>query len=237
MTAWTAKRFWKAVTVEDAEGGYAIRLDARPLRTPAKHLMCVPTSALADAVASEWDAVESVVDPRRMPFTRSANAAIDKVAPQFAEVAALIADYGATDLLCYRAEEPEPLVARQAAAWDPILDWAERRFGVRLTVTRGVVPVAQAPQSVATLAAVVNGMTPFELTALHDLVSMSGSLLIGLAATEADSDPAMLWRLSRIDEEWQAELWGQDEEATKAAEAKGLAFLHAYRFWQSLHVA
>lgn len=238
MTGWAARRFWTAVTVAPApDGGHAIRLDARPLRTPAKQLLILPTHALAEAVAAEWAAVEGPVDPRRMPFTRSANAAVDKVTPQFAEVAALVADYGGSDLLCYRAEAPEALAARQAAAWDPILDWAARRHDVRLTVTRGVVPVAQRPECLAKLAARVHATTPFELTALHDLVSLSGSLLIGLAATEPDADPEALWPLSRIDEDWQVESWGRDDSAAAAAEAKKHAFLHAHRFWQTLQAA
>lgn len=238
MTGWTARRFWTAVTVAPApDGGHAVRLDSRPLRTPAKRPLTLPTRALAEAVAAEWAAVEGLVDPRRMPFTRSANAAVDKVTPQFAGVAALIADYGGSDLLCYRAEEPEALTARQAAAWDPILDWAARRHGAQLVVTRGVVPVAQPPESLARLAAAVHATTPFELTALHDLVSLSGSLLIGLAATEPDADPEALWVLSRIDEDWQAELWGRDDAAAAVAEGKKHAFLHAHRFWQTLRAA
>ncbi len=237
MTSWTAKRFWKEVTLDKTPDGYAIRLDARPLRTPAKQPLILPTGLLAEAVAAEWRAVESIVDPRRMPFTRSANAATDKVAQQFSEVADLIADYGGSDLLCYRAEAPEALAARQAAAWDPVLDWAAERYGARLAVTRGIVPVAQSSDALTALAAAVHGTTPFQLTALHDLVSISGSLVIGLAATEPQSDPEALWALSRIDEDWQIELWGKDEEAAEAAEARHLAFLHAHRFWRSLRAA
>lgn len=234
MTGWRARRFWTAVTVEPAPDGHAIRLDSRPLLTPAKRPLILPTRALAEAIAAEWAAVDGPVDPRRMPFTRSANAAVDKVAPQFAEVAALIAAYGGSDLLCYRAETPEALAARQAAAWDPILDWAAQRHGARLAVTRGVVPVAQPPESLARLAAAVHATTPFGLTALHDLVSLSGSLLLGLAATEPDADPEALWPLSRIDEDWQAGIWGRDDAAVVDAEARKQAFLHAHRFWRTL---
>lgn len=234
MTGWAARRFWTGVAVEETPGGHAIRLDARPLMTPAKRPLVVPTRALAEAVAAEWAQVEGTVDPRRMPVTRSANAAIDKVAPQFREVAELIAAYGGSDLVCYRAEGPEALVARQEAGWGPVLDWAAERYGARLAVTHGVVPVAQPNAALDRLGAVVGAMSPFELTALHDLVSLSGSLLIGLMATEAGSDPALLWPLSRIDEDWQAELWGADEEAVAMAEAKRRDFLHAHRFWTLL---
>lgn len=231
MSGWAAKRFWKDVVIEETPDGYAIRLDAKPLRTPAKRPLVLPTRALAEAVAEEWRAVEGKVDPRRMPFTRSANAAIDKVATQFAEVAGLIADYGASDLVCYRAEAPQELVLLQAAAWDPLLDWAAKRHGAKLDKAHGIVPVRQPAEAVAALGDAVRATTPFELTALHDLVSLSGSLLIGLRATEPGSDPEELWRLSRIDEDWQAELWGEDAEASAAAETKRRDFLHAHRFW------
>ena len=235
MTGWAARRFWKDVSVEAAEGGHRVRLDARPLMTPAKRPLILPTLAVAEAVAGEWRAVGETVDPRQMPVTRSANAAIDKVATQFAEVAGLISDYGGTDLICYRAETPEELTARQAAAWDPLVDWAARRHGAALTVTRGIVPVAQPAEGVAALSRAVTALSPFELTALHDLVALSGSLVIGLNATEPGSDPEALWSLSRVDEDWQAELWGVDEEAAALAAAKKRDFLHAHRFWTLLH--
>lgn len=231
MTGWKAKRFWKTVTVAPEEVGFAVRLDARPVKTPAKRPLILPTRAMAEAVATEWAAVEGVIDPRRMPVTRAANAAIDKVAHQFDEVAELIAAYGRSDLLCYRAEGPEALVRAQAAAWDPILDWAGQTFGTRLVVTRGVVPVDQPAAAVATMAAEVFACSPFELTALHDLVALTGSLVLGLAATRDDFDTETLWRLSRFDEDWQASQWGQDEEAADAAERKRTDFHAARHFW------
>ena len=150
-------------------------------------------------------------------------------------MAGLISDYGGTDLICYRAETPEELTARQAAAWDPLVDWAARRHGAALTVTRGIVPVAQPAEGVAALSRAVTALSPFELTALHDLVALSGSLVIGLNATEPGSDPEALWSLSRVDEDWQAELWGVDEEAAALAAVKKRDFLHAHRFWTLLH--
>lgn len=234
MTGWAARRFWKDVTVEEEEGGFAVRLDARPLRTPGKRPLVLPTRALAEAIAGEWRAVDGTVDPRRMPFTRSANSAVDKVAPQFDEVAGLIAAYGGSDLVCYRTDEGGELSRRQAEAWGPILDWARRKHGADLRVTSGIAPVDQPDAAMRSLSAAVHGTTPFELTALHDLVSLTGSLLIGLAATEAESDPEALWRTSRVDEDWQAELWGADEEAAEATEAKRRDFLHARSFWRLL---
>lgn len=230
MSGWTPKRFWQAAAVAEAPGGFTVTLDGRAVKTPAKAPLVVPTRPLAEAIAAEWQAQEKVVDPRTMPFTRSANAAIDKVAVQFDEVAELIAAYGASDLVCYRAAEPAGLVARQAAGWDPLLVWAAEALGAPLVATTGVMHRAQPAESLAVLAALVRGLTPFELTAAHDLVGLSGSLVIGLAALRGQDDPEALWRLSRIDETWQQELWGVDEEAAEMDEARRLAFLHAARF-------
>lgn len=232
MTGWTAKRFWKEARVEAVEGGHTVCLDARPIRSPAKRPLLLPTRAMAEAVAAEWAAVAEVVDPGKMPVTRSANAAIDKVAPQFDEVAGLIAAYGGSDLLCYRTEGPEALAAMQAEGWDPVLDWAARCYGAPLLTTVGVVPVAQPAESLARLAAPLHAASVFELTALHDLVSLTGSLVLGLAATSGAFEPETIWRLSRIDEDWQAAQWGEDEEAADAAARKRNDFLHARYFWE-----
>lgn len=232
MTSWTAKRFWKEARAEAVEGGHTVYLDARPIRTPAKRLLLLPTQAMAEAVAAEWAAVGEVVDPGAMPVTRSANAAIDKVAVQFDEVAGLIAAYGGSDLLCYRAAGPEALAKAQAEGWDPLLDWAARSYGAPLVTTVGVVPVAQPAESLARLAAPIRAASAFELTALHDLVSLTGSLVLGLAATSGAFEPERIWRLSRIDEDWQAAQWGEDEEAVDAAARKRGDFLHARYFWE-----
>lgn len=232
MSGWKVKRFWKDALVRGDGGQFHVLLDARPVKTPAKALLVLPTRALAEAVAAEWRQVEGMVDPRAMPVTRSANAAIDKVATQFHEVAGLIAEYGGSDLLCYRAEAPPELAAAQAAAWNPMLDWARSRFGAQLVVTAGVAHVAQPAASLAALSAPVRACTPFQLTALHDLVGLTGSLVLGLAATTEDFAPDALWRLSRFDEDWQARLWGEDEDASAIAENKRKDFLHACHFWK-----
>ena len=232
MSGWKAKRFWKEVTVAEAEGGHTVFLDARPIRTPAKAPLLLPSRSMAEAIAAEWDAVEGAVDPRVMPVTRRANAAIDKVAVQFDEVAQLIADYGGSDLLCYRAEGPAALAEAQARAWDPWLDWAADTYGARLTVTRGVVPVKQPAECLGRLAAAVRGTSPFQLTALYDLVGLSGSLILGLAATRDEFDAESLWTLSRLDEDWQIAQWGEDEEASANAARKRADFLQARHFWE-----
>ena len=166
-------------------------------------------------------------------MTRSVNAAIDKVSPQRSEVAALIAEYGESDLLCYRAESPVALSTRQAAAWDPILHWAASALGASLSVGAGVMHITQPANSVETLRAHVAKQNAFQLTALHDLVSLSGSLIIGLAAQRNAFDIHHLWTLSRIDEDWQIEQWGHDEEADTAAEIKRAAFIHAHQFFHA----
>jgi chaperone required for assembly of F1-ATPase len=231
MSGWAAKRFWSEVAVEAAEGGWAVRLDGREVRTPARAPLILPTRALADLVAAEWIAQDGAIRPETMPATRAANAAIDKVRGQLSEVAELIAAFGATDLLCYRAEAPAALVERQAAAWDPLLAWSARRFGVRWQVTSGVMPCAQPKATLDRLSAHVAGFTAFELTALHDLVALSGSLVIGLAATEGQAPPEDLWQVSRIDEDWQIAQWGEDAEAAAQADARRKSFLQAHRFF------
>lgn len=232
MSNWALKRFWKEARVDLVEGGFAVRLDGRPVRTPAKTPLVVPTLAMAEAIAAEWDAQEGAVKPLTMPVTRSANAALDKVAVQFDEVADLISAYGGSDLLCYRATGPERLIARQAKAWDPLLDWAATALQAPLVVTAGVVPVPQPEASLARLSARVSGFTAFELTAVHDLVSITGSLVLGLAVTDARLEPDAAWTLSRIDETWQAELWGRDEDAEATEVQRRAGLLHAGRFYR-----
>ena len=231
MSGWGRKVFWKEVGIAETPEGFAITLDGRAIKTPAKAALALPTREMAELIAAEWAAQEGDIRPEAMPATRAANAAIDKVRGQFAEVAGLLTAYGETDLLCYRAEGPEELVARQNERWDPLLDWAKARFGVVLAVTEGVMPAAQNQAMLDRLGAHVAGFTPFQLTAFHDLVAMSGSLIIGLAVTEGVAEPELLWDLSRIDEDWQIEQWGEDDEATAQAAQRRQAFLDAARFF------
>jgi len=230
MSAWKAKRFWKDAAVADAPGGFTVQLDGRAVKTPAKSLLVVPSHALATRIAAEWDAQGDMVDPLSMPYSRSANAAIDKVTHQHGEVAQLLADYGDADLLCYRAEGPESLIARQSAEWDPVLDWAAEALEVRLTPVTGVIHQPQSHDSLDRLSARVHAMDAFTLTAFHDLVGMSGSLILGFAALYNHRPAAEIWQLSRVDELWQAEQWGDDEEALELAAKKESDFLHAKSF-------
>lgn len=237
MSDWAAKRFWKETAVQPAEdgAGYEVRLDGRMVRTPAKTPLVIPTRAMAEAIAAEWDAQEGKINPLSMPITRGANAALDKVAEQHAEVADMIADYGDSDLLCYRAESPVELVARQAQAWDPLLDWAEGALGARLLPRTGVIHQPQDSGAITALRGQVHALDPFEIAAFHDLVAMSGSLVIGFAALHEYAPISQLWDLSRIDEDWQIEQWGADEEAAELAEIKRTAFMSALTFYQLVH--
>ena len=175
MSDWKAKRFWKETVVEPLDEGFEVRLDGRPVKTPAKRALVVPTQAMAEVVAAEWDAQEGEINPHLMPATKTANAAIDKVATQFAEVADMLADYGDADLLCYRAERPDALVARQNDLWDPMLEWGAETLGARLVARAGVMHVPQDAAELEKLRAHTHALTAFEFAAFHDLVSLSGS--------------------------------------------------------------
>lgn len=230
MSSWKPKRFWQQATAEACEGGFTVRLDGRAVKTPAKAPFVLPSLAMARAAAAEWDAQDKEVRAETMPVTRAANSAIDKVSAQFAEVADLLAAYGDSDLLCYRAEKPAELVARQADAWDPLLDWAGAELQAPLRATAGVMHIVQPEASLARLRGELMAATPFELTALHDLIAISGSLILGLAVARGRLSAAEAFSISRIDEHWQAELWGEDAAAAEAEATKRAALEDAARF-------
>lgn len=228
MSGWgPRRRFWRAAGLRPVPDGFGIDLDTRALTTPAGNPLILPTEALARAVAAEWEALVEEIDPGRLPLTRAANSAIDRVAPGRDAVIDAIADYGATDLLCYRAAEPAGLAARQSAGWDPWLAWAANDLGAPLVAVTGVVHHHQPPRSLAALRAVVAEQDAFGLTALHELVTLSGSLVLGLAIARGALDPGAAWALSRIDEAWQIEHWGLDAEAEAAAEQRRADLLRA----------
>ncbi|NHF74785.1 ATP12 family chaperone protein [Paracoccus xiamenensis] len=229
MSEWKARRFWKSAEVEPAEGGFRVTLDGKPVMTPGKHPLILPTRALADAVAAEWDAQPEVIAPLAMPLTRAANSAIEKVAPQFDAVADMLGAYGGTDLLSYRATEPADLTRRQAEGWNPLLDWAGDHYGAPLAVTEGLMPVAQDADALARLRARIGELDAYELTALHDLVTLPGSLILGLAVLDGRLTADEAHAAARIDEEFQAERWGRDAEADTAAEGRLTAMRNAER--------
>jgi len=206
-------RFYSAVDTAKDDGGYVVRLDGKPVRTPLRRLMALPTEKLADAVAAEWLAQEDVLDPVTMPLTRLAYAAIDTVCDHRKRVVSEILGYGQSDLLCYRAEAPAALVARENDAWNPLLDWAAERFGARLKTGTGIAFVAQPAESQAAFARAVEARDDFTLAALHGAVSLTGSLVLGLALVEGRLAAEEAFALSCLDETFQNEAWGKDAEA------------------------
>lgn len=225
------KRFWSDATVVEADCGFGVTLDGRPLKTPARVVLNVPTRALADAIAGEWVAAGETVDPRAMPMTGLANAAVDRADDQ---LVAGITRYADSDHFCYRAEGPAPLVERQAEAWDALLGWARRRYDVDFATCSGILHVAQPPETVRKLGHAVTMLDRFRLAALSPLVTIGGSLIAGLAVLEKAIPPEAAWEAVSLDERWQLEQWGSDAEAEAALDAKRSDFLAAARFLETL---
>jgi len=224
------RRFYKTVSAEPVGRGHAIRLDDRAVKTPARAELVLPTPALAATVAAEWDAQHDRIEPRAMPLTGLANAAIDRVAPDPAAFAATLAAYGETDLLCYRADGPNELVARQAQCWDPLIDWAQQRYDVEFEIVHGVMHRPQPPETVARLGDAVRAYDPFQLAALQPLVTITGSLILALALAEGEIDGRAAFDAAHLDEMWQIEQWGEDELAVRAREVRSADFRAAARF-------
>ena len=231
MSEWKQKRFWNNVHVVSSEVGYFIKLDNKILRTPAKKQMMLPTEVLAKKVASEWDEQVEEIDPTTMPFTKSANVALDKVSEQFEEVSSLLGEYGETDLLYYRADSPPELQKRQKTGWDPIVKWAENTFKVHINSGTGIVYIPQNEKLFLETRRKINNLSIFELTAFYDMVSITGSLILGLAIIDRRLSAEEAYQLSRIDEQWQLEQWGEDEEAQVASNLKNIAILHSEEFF------
>lgn len=223
------KRFWKKTSVEQAADGWAVLLDDRPVRTPAKAQVILPLEIMAREVAAEWDAQDEVVSPLTMPMTRTAATCLDRIAPEMAAVQQMVAAYGETDLLCYRSAHPQALADRQAYGWDPVLHWAKEVLAAPLKTGTGVMHVPQAPASITALSEIVSAQDSWTLTGLADLTTISGSLVLGLAVLHGHLSAPEAWSLSRIDETWNIEEWGEDDEAAKQAAMKEADFLHAAR--------
>lgn len=224
------KRFYNFVEVIEANGGFAIALDGRPVRTPAKSPLAVPTAGLAEAIAAEWAAQEGEVKPRAMSLTRLASTAIDKVPAERERFVDELVGYSESDLLCYRAEHPPELVARQHAEWQPLLDWMADRHVARLEVTEGVIPAPQAPAVVAALREVVESHDDWTLAVLHAATTAAGSLVIALALLDGRLDAEEAFTLSQLDESFQIEQWGKDSEAEARREAIRAEFHAAAEF-------
>ena len=221
------RRFYKSAGVGE---GNLVMLDSRPVKTPGRAPLAPPSARLAEAIADEWNAQGEKIDPWAMPLTGLANAAIDRVAPAKEAFARGLAVYGESDLLCYRAEGPAQLVARQAELWDPLLAWARDRYDVSFEVTAGVIHRPQPPETVARLAAAVHGYDAWRLAALQPLVTIAGSLVIALALAESAIDLDRAWDAGTLDEQWQIEQWGEDAEAMKALAGRRADFAAAARF-------
>jgi chaperone required for assembly of F1-ATPase len=224
------KRFWKDVAVVEQDGGWAIELDARPVRTPARASLILPTESLANGVAEEWRSVGEEIDPRAMPLTGLSNAAIDRVAPERQAFSGGLARYAEADLACYRSEWPPELVERQEAGWDKLLSWARRRFDVDFATTSGLMHIPQPPATVEQLGHAVAALDSFQLAGLSPLVTIGGSLIAGLAVLEKSISAEEAWQAVSLDERWQIEQWGADSEAEAALENKRRDFFAAAKF-------
>ena len=228
------KRFYKAAEVSPAGEDFQVLLDGREVKTPARNALAVPSQRLAQAIAAEWEAQGEKIDPRSMPCTGLANAAVDRVAPDPKAFARSLAAFGETDLLCYRAEGPAALAARQAEVWDPLLGWARRRFDVDFEIVPGVMHRAQPEMTLRQLSHAVEFRSAFELAALSPLVTISGSLVIALALAEEAVDLESAWTAASLDEAWQLEQWGEDSEAAAVLEARRQEFAAGHRFLKLL---
>jgi chaperone required for assembly of F1-ATPase len=228
------KRFWKEVSVEPEGEDWTIKLDARPVKTPARAPLMVPSRRLAEAIADEWRSIGETIDPRAMPLTGIANAAIDRVTPEREAFAEGLAGYAEADLACYRAEGPRQLADRQTREWDPLLGWARRRFDVDFATTFGLMHVGQPEGTVKQLSHALETLDPFRLAGLSPLITIGGSLVAALALLEKAITPEQAWHAVSVDERWQLEQWGADAEAEAALENRRRDFLAATRFLELL---
>ena len=228
------KRFWKSAAAVPADDGFAIDLDGRRVKTPARADLLVPAEPLAQAITAEWNDCGESIDPRSMPLTGLANAAIDRVAPDKQNYAVGIASYGETDLVCYRAEGPETLVNWQSESWDVLLAWARRRYDVDFNCQTGIMHVPQPEETVRKLAHAVAALDAFQLAGLSPLVTIGGSLVAALAVLEEMMPPELAWEAVSLDDRWQLEQWGDDPEARAALDARRRDFLAAARFLELL---
>lgn len=207
------KRFYKQIAVSGVEGEFGIALDGKPVRTPAKLPLTVPTRRLADAIAAEWAAQGEEIKPATMPLTQLASTSIDGVRGRLPEVASAAAEYGGSELVCYRAEEPEELVQRQAQLWNPLLDWAAHRYDAHLLVTSGIIHKPQPQSALKALRAAIDALDEWQLTALQNCIGITGSLLVSLAVVDGHLTAEQAFELAQLDENYQIEKWGEDWEA------------------------
>lgn len=223
------KRFYKDVALVASEDGTRLLLDERPVKTPGKKLLLLPDGAFAEAVADEWRAQGEKIDPRTMPFTRLANTVVEGVIANAEEVRASLCAYGAADHLCHWAEAPDNLVARQAEQWQPVLDWWARERYARFKTVQGIVAIEQDEAALARLREEIATFDHFALAALHEMTSLTGSVLLAIATARGALEPEAAWEAAHLDEAFQIEQWGEDEEAKVRYEMRSAAFLDAVR--------
>src|SRR6266851_4755001 len=231
------KRVYTAVETRPVDDGWGVALDGRPMRTPAKNELILPSEALAAAIAAEWDAQQEEIHPATMPLTRLAATAIDRTPPQRDLVVAETANYADTDLVCYRADHPPALAARQEAVWQSLIDWAAQRYDAALAVTAGIVPTRQSAATLQAFAAIVAAQDDFRLTALHALTAGCGSLVIALALLQGRLDAEAAFAASQLDESFQIEAWGEDAEAANRRRALAADIAAAAHFLELLAAA
>jgi chaperone required for assembly of F1-ATPase len=231
------KRFYKDVAVVPHEGRFAITLDGRMARTPLRHILSLPTDESATLLAAEWDAQVSVINPAKMPVTRLVNAGLDHVSVQMDAVAADIAKYVMSDLVCYRATHPQGLADMQAAAWNPVLEWAAKRLGLRLLLAEGIMHQPQPLEVEAAARRVVDAFTdPIAMAGLHVMTTLSGSCLIALMAAEEAFDVEAAFSAASIDEQWSTQTWGEDAEATQRMALRREEFGVALALLKAVHL-
>jgi chaperone required for assembly of F1-ATPase len=228
-TASLPKRFYDRVEIKDEAGGTSLRLDGKPVRTPGKHALVLPTKALAEAVADEWRVQGERIDPATMPLTRLANSVIDGVKGREHAVKDDILGYGRSDLVCYRAEGPEKLAALQTKHWDPVVAWAKKELHAPLRLAEGVMHVAQDEASLDAITARLAAFDAWSLAALHLMTGLAGSALLALAVALGRLSPEEAWAAAHVDEDWQISQWGEDEEAKARRETRHRDFAAAAR--------
>jgi chaperone required for assembly of F1-ATPase len=227
------KRFYTSAGVAEADGGFAVTLDGKPIRTPSGRQVIAPTREIADAIVAEWNAQGDMINPLSMPLTRFANSVVEAVADRVDAVADDVAKYLGTDLLFYRAGHPEALVAQEAAHWDPIVFWAADALGAHFILAEGIVHVTQPEQAVAAARGTFPS-DPWSVSALHVVTTLTGSALLALALAHGVGDPEQIWAAAHVDEDWNIEKWGMDEEVAARRAARLVDFRAAVRILTAL---
>lgn len=228
------KRFYKKVSVTGGDKGFSLSLDGRPVKTPAKNPLKVPTKALGEVLAKEWRAQGDKVDPASMPLNRLANTAIDRTADKKDHVVMEVMGFARFDQLCYRADGPEELIKIEAKAWDPYLEWLLNAYMIKLEPTTGIGTKEQDPKALKALKEITGGHDPFALTALHNATTLSGSLVLALALEKGFRKAPRIWQVAQVDEDYQISRWGQDDEAKNATDRKKKMWLAIDQFFKAL---